>query len=369
MDSDPEKAPPPKAAGLKALWEAIQRNRRPLLLMFGIWIVIAVAAYLVSRSYWRDDLSRSLIGAVTLVAFAATALAVFGAKGPQMLITIVAAFGAVVAIGGGTVKLDSVLSDGPPQEGAVVNCPPEPDEAARHGFVASTDLGFAHLRSEPSLSAEVLLRYPPGCELELLRYCIGEPKVHWRFRVPDPVWFWADGDFRDGWIARADIRAGPGAGSLPREGCVGGKHEPLRPEITAPLQRGLSGAMEIVAAAPYATHVGFAVYYENVPGSTESARWHQISMDVNPSDGITSRWDTRSVPGQSGASAAPLTLIAVACLGLDFAYYNASDELVADMRSYVAANRGGEPPYPAPPPPPADTIAKAGATACKNTAR
>jgi len=353
--------------GLKSLWAAIRSSAKPVAWMLGVWILIAAAAYLVSRHWWRDDLSRSLIGAVALVLCAVSALAIFGVKGPRTLVTVLAAFGAVVAVGGGTVKVDTLLSDGPPQEGAIVNCPPEPSNRVPHGFVAETELGYSHLRSEPNLSAHVLLRYPPGCELEFTGYCIGEPKIHWRFHDPNPVWFHALGNFHDGYIPRADIRAGPGPGSkIPLTTCPGGESPPGRPEITTPLEHKLKGPLEITAAAPDAAEVGFAVYYEDLPGQASSTTWHQIGVDLNTADGISSNWDTRSIPGQSRRSPAPLTIAAVACLGLDFPFYEQGD-LAAGMRSYIAANRGGPTPQPLPPPP--ESMPEAGQTACNNQNR
>jgi hypothetical protein len=356
----------PSAEGLKSLSAAIRSNAKPLAWMLGIWVLVAVGAYLVSRLWWRDDLSRSLIGAVALVLCAVSALAIFGVKGPKTLVAVLAAFGAVVAIGGGTVKVDTLLSDGPPQERAIVNCPPEPPDQARHGFVAETDLGYAHLRTEPNLSANVLLRYPPGCDLQFTSYCIGEPKIHWRFHDPDPVWFHALGDFHDGYIAGADIRAGPGPNSLPLGACPGGESPPEQPEITAPLEHKLKGPIEITAAAPNATEVGFAVYYEDLLGQPRSATWHQIGVDTNTGDGTSSHWDTRSIPGQSLRKPAPLTIAAVACLGLEFPFYE-DGRLSTGMRSYVAANRSG--PTPDSPPPPAESMRDAGQAACNNQVR
>ena len=353
--------------GLKSLWAAIRANAKPLAWMLGIWILIVAGAYLVSRHWWRDDLSRPLIGAMALVLCALSALAIFGVKGPKTLLAILAAFGAVVAVGGGTVKVDTLLSDGPPQEGAIVNCPPKPADRVPHGFVAQTELGYSHLRSEPNLSAHVLLRYPPGCELQFTGYCIGEPKIHWRFHDPDPVWFHALGNFHDGYIPRADIRAGPGPNSkIELKACPGGRAAPQPPEITAPLEHELKGPVEITAAAPNAAEVGFAVYYEDAPGQPSSATWHQIGVDLNTADGISSSWDTRSVPGQSRKQPAPLTVAAVTCLGLDFAFYEDGD-LSAGTHDYVAANRGGPTPHPLPPP--QESMTEAGQTACNNQGR
>jgi hypothetical protein len=72
--------------GLKSLWAAIRSNAKPLTWMLGVWILIAAAAYLASRHWWRDDLSRSLIGAVALVLCAVSALAIFASRdrGPSL---------------------------------------------------------------------------------------------------------------------------------------------------------------------------------------------------------------------------------------------------------------------------------------------
>jgi len=331
--------------------------------MLCIWLAIAFGAYLVSVLVWRDDLPRSTIGAVALVLCAATALAIFGARGPKTLVGVVAAFGAVVAIGGGTVTLDALLDDGPPQEKAIVNCPPE--DPGKNGFVAP-DLGYALVRSEANLSGDVVLRYPPGCELRLPSYCIGEPKIHWRFNVPDPVWFRAPGDFRDGFIASADIRGAPSLKELDEAKSCPDIPPPDTPEITSPLEQRLSGEVEITAPAPHATQVGFAVYYENHPSRPGTARWHQIGVDVNPSDGISAQWDTRSVPGQSTPRPASVTIAAVPCIGLESPYYDDGD-LAAGERRYVVANRGG--PRPAKGSAPVEKMDRAGEQACNNAAR
>jgi hypothetical protein len=334
--------------------------------MLGIWILVAAGAYLVSRHWWRDDLPRSSIAIVAVVLCAGSALAIFGVKGPRTLVGVLATVGAVVAVGGGTVKVDTFLSDGPPREGAIVNCPSEPPAQALDGFVAETDLGYSHVRTQPSLSAHVLLRYPPGCELQFSSYCIGEPKIHWRFHDPDPVWFHALGDFHDGYIPGADIRAGPGPNSLPLRACRGGEPSPERPEITAPLEHKLKGPVEITVAAPNATEVGFAVYYEDQPGQPGSANWHQVGVDLNTGNDIRSDWDTRSIPGQSLRKPAALTIAAVPCLGLDFPFYR-DRRLIAGMRSYEVANRGG--PTPRPLTPPATSMSDAGQMACNNQIR
>ena len=275
---------------LKKLWRSIRANAKALAWMLTAWVVIGGLAYAASRIWWRDDLPRSLIGAGALVLCVIAALAIFGVQGPKTLVAVLAAFGAVVAVGGGTVKVDALLSDGPPQEGAVVNCPPTPSDQVRNGFVAETDLGYSLLRSEPSLSSHVLLRYPPGCQMQFTAYCIGEPKTDWRFHDPDPVWFYALGDFHNGYIPAADIRAGPPPGSLPLGQCEGGGKAPARPEITSPLKRTLKGPIEITAAAPGASEVGFAAYYEDRPGQESSAAWHQLGVDLNTGDGVSSNW-------------------------------------------------------------------------------
>ena len=234
-------------------------------------------------------------------------------------------------------EVERFFPSGPPDDGDLVDCPPAPPEGVPNGFVATTDLGYVHLRTEPNLSSHVLLRYPPGCELRIVRACVGEPKIHWRFRDPDPVWYWAEGDFHAGYIASADVRAAPGPRSVPLGTCAGGRQLPARAEITAPLHRRLSGPIEIAAAAPRATQMGFAAYYRDDPEDSESATWHQIGVDQTTNDGVTADWDPRSVPGQSRRAATPISIAAVPCLGLEFPWLDESR-----TRDYVVANRGGD---------------------------
>lgn len=356
----------PSLDGLRSLWRSIRANSRSLLTMLAAWVVIGGLAYAVSAIWWRDDLSRSLIGAVALVLCAVAALAIFGVQGPKTLVAVLAAFVAVAAIGGGTVKVDALLSDGPPQEGAVVNCPPAPPDRVTHGFVAETDLGYALLRSQANLSSHVLLRYPPGCKLQLISYCVGEPKANWRFHDPDTAWYYAAGDFHSGYIAAADIRAGAVLSALPMRSCPGDAASPQRPEITAPIAPTIKGPVQIAAAAPNTSEVGFAAYYEDRPGQASSSSWHQIGVDLNTADGVDASWDTRSVPGQSSPQPARVTLAAVPCLGLDNAF-SKNGKVAAGTRSYVVANRGG--PLPAPLSPPSGSMAEAGVAACNNQGR
>jgi hypothetical protein len=163
-------------------------------------------------------------------------------------------------------------------------------------------------------------------------YCIGEPKDHWLYHEPDAVWFkLADGH---GYVPSADITARPSADNVDLlPSCTHGKPLPAEPEITAPRRRRLTGPIEIAAAAPGAIEVGFAVHYAD---SAAGPDWHQIAIDVETGDGITARWDTRSVPGQ-GERGRPtaITVLVAPCLGLQFA------APVSDQRTYIAANGGG----------------------------
>jgi hypothetical protein len=211
-----------------------------------------------------------------------------------------------------------------------------------------------------------LLRYPPGCKLQLISHCVGEPKTHWRFHDPDPAWFYAAGDFHSGYIAAADIRAGAVLSVLPMESCDGGAPLPSKPEITAPIAKTIRGPIEIAAAAPNASEVGFAAYYEDQPGQVSSATWHQIGVDLNTADGVDANWDTRSVPGQSLRESARVTIAAIPCLGLDNAF-SRDRRVIAGTRPYVVANRGG--PAPAPAAPPRASMQEAGASACNNQGR
>jgi len=121
-----------------------------------------------------------------------------------------------------------------------------------------------------------------------------------------------------------------------------------------------------MAAVPNAIEVGFAAYYEEQPGQPSSATWHQIGVDLHTGDGIGSDWDTRSIPGQSLRKPAPLTIAAVACLGLDSPFHE-DGRPSAGIRSYTAANRGGPAPHALPPPP--KSMSDAGQMACNNQVR
>jgi hypothetical protein len=304
-------------------------GRRLLLLVLSVAVIVGLVLF-VSNNWWRDDIPRSAIAAVALGLGVLIALWLFGTRGSNVALSILAAIGAILIAAGTALDLDEVLSDGPPPKGALVDCPDFPD--GFDGIVAPTEIGYAHLRAEPNLHSDVLLRYPPGCRLAFDRYCLGEPKDDWRFDVLDPVWLRVRGG--DGYVASADLKVGPPRGSVPRGPCVQDRRGPTPPALTAPLSQRLKGPVEIAASAPRAIQVGFAVYYRDLPGEPGSATWHQIGVDLNTGDGVTTTWDSRSVPGQSRRRAASVSLMAVPCLGLEF------PALRPTTHNYFVANRG-----------------------------
>lgn len=330
------------------------------LVVFGVAFALIVgAALLVSDLKWRDELPRSTIAAVALGMIVLVTLWLFGSSGSKTALGAISAAALILAAAGSALNLDQRLPPGPPPPGALVDCPDYPSGRHPDGYVATTDLGYTLVRAEPNFSSDVLLRYPPGCRLAFDGYCLGEPKDDWRFHVRDPVWFsMVTGD---GYLASADIRAGPGAGSVDLLQCAGGERPPRPPEITAPVGSRLSGPVDIAVAAPGAIQVGFAVYYPEVAARPSSARWHQIGVDLNTGDGISAIWDSRSVPGQGERLPAAVTLLAVPCLGLEFP----DDDYVT--RSYVVANRGG--PEPSAIEPPGDSFREARQMACDNVER
>ncbi len=324
-----------------------------------VLVVIGAGAWLVAELIWRDELPRSTIAAAAVVAIVLLVLWLFGPTGWKSALGILGAIGAILAVAGTALDLDQRLPDGPPPVGALVDCPDFPKGSWPDGYVATTQIGYALVRAQPNLHSRVLVRYPPGCRLAFEAYCLGEAKDDWRFDVPDPVWFRPT--VAEGYVPSADIRAGPGPGALEVLECEGGERTPRPPELTAPSARLLTGPVEIAAAAPGAIEVGFAVYYEEVWGRPESGRWHQIGVDLNTGDGVTASWDSRSVPGQGGGHPASVTVLAVPCLGLEFA----AEEF--DQRSYVVANGGGRiPPIVKPPP---ELAPEARQLACDNTER
>ena len=322
-------------------------------------VSICGAAWLVAELNWRDELPRSTIAAIALGAIVLVVLWLFGPSGWKSALGILGAIGAILAVAGTALDLDQRLPDGPAPVGALVDCPDNPNGDQPDGYVASTQIGYALVRAEPNLHSRVLLRYPPGCRLAFDGYCVGEPKDDWRFDVLDPVWLAPTAT--EGYVPSADIRAGPGPGALDLRDCVGDEELPRPPEITAPLAKRLTGPVEIAAAAPGAVQVGFAVYYPELSGRPASARWHQIGVDLNTGDGATASWDSRSVPGQGDRRPASVTLLAVPCLGLEFA---ASE---SDQRTYVVANGGG--PAPTRISPPAELSIEARQMACDNVER
>jgi hypothetical protein len=320
--------------------------------------VVAGSAWLIADLKWRDELPRSTIAAGALVAVALIVLWLFGSSGWKSALGVLSAVGAILVTAGAAVDLDQRLPDGPAPPGALVDCPDYPEGTHPDGYVAELELGYTLVRPQPNLRTKALLKYPPGCRLAFDGYCLGEPKDDWRFDLLDPVWYSLAS--AEGYVPSADIRARPRRGIALLD-CEGDEPPPRPPEITAPPGGRLTGPVEIAAAAPGAIEVGFAVYYPEIAGRADSARWHQIGVDLNTGDGITANWDSRSVPGQGERRPASITLLAVPCLGLEFP----AEEV--DRRRYVVANGGG--PRPARITPPAESISGARQVACDNVER
>ena len=318
------------------------------------------AALLIANLVWRDQLARSAIAFVGLVVLGLIIVWLFGLSW-KTLLGVLGGLGTILVFAGTALNFGQMLPDGPPPVGALVDCPDLPegdytDGELTDGVVAATRLDYAEVRDRPNLGGKTLRKYPAGCKLAFEGYCIGEPKNHWFYHEQDPVWFWmADGDgYVDGYLPSADIAAGPSAEHIKRRlDCVHDKPLPDTPEITAPRRRRLTGPIEIAAAAPGAIEVGFAVYYAD---SYAGPDWHQIEVDVETGDGITARWDSRSVPGQ-GERGHPITVLVAPCLGLQFP---APDSV---QRNYVAANGGGGVSRKSPPPESIDHARRVACTA------
>ena len=358
----PDEDRPRLIDSLTERWRDASRNQRRGVYMSAIWLILIVAALIVADSVWRDDLSRSAIAVVTLTLMVVTALHFFGRRGWGTIAAVVGAAVIIFSLSGVTgLHVETLLPDGPIPAGAVI-CPALPDGHHFHGEVAEPDFGYTHLRAEPTLDAKIGQRYSNGCEVAFDSWCLGEPKNDWRFDVPDPVWLSvvdADPDYQ--YIASADVKAGPAGEHVSPRPCPEDKPRPGPPELTAPTSRRISGPVEIAAAAPDAVEVGFAVYFEEVPGQPWSASWHQIGIDFNTDDGITADWDTRSVPGQSRRLVAPVTILAVPCFGLEWPAKQAT------RSSYLISNRGGKRPAVLSPSP--ETLEGARQEACDNDAR
>jgi hypothetical protein len=324
----------------KRLWSWLVTHRTGLLkssadtriaIVVAGWILVALVAYLVATAFWHEDLSRQAIAVAALLAMAAVTFFCFGLGSAKAIAAALALLTTLVLLGGGTLRADNLLPEGPAPLGALVGCPPLPDEYEWEGNIAATDFPYAHLRAATEFGAPILARYPAECELGFNGYCIGEPAQDWRFDAPDPIWFIHAGN--PGYIASADVKSSPPPPRLLDETCEGSRPMPSRPEITSPVGKRISGRVEITAAVPHAAIVGFAVYYEDEPGRQDSARWHRIDLDLDTADGIATSWESRSIPGQGEQTSAPVTLAAVPCLGLEF------PAPTIDTKKYLVANR------------------------------
>ena len=295
---------------------------------------VAAATWLIADLVWRDRLPRSAIAAGALAALALIVVWLFGSKGWRAALGVLSALGAILLAAGTALDLDQRLPDGPPPAGALVDCPDNPEGDYTDGFVAATRLNYTSVRDRPTLIGKIWRRYPAGCRLAFEGYCIGEPKVHWLFHEKDAVWFsLADGH---GYVPSADITAGPSAENVRTPGLCSRQATTGAAGDHRAQGRRLTGPIEIAAAAPGAIEVGFAVCYADLAADPTWSDWHQIGVDVETGDGITARWDTRSVPGP-GRARSPGLDHGARCALLGAPVPGAE----SDQRNYVAANGGG----------------------------
>lgn len=233
--------------------------------------------------------------------------------------------------------LTNLLPSGPQPAGALVRCPTARLSTGWAGEVdqqVGTTGAFAY--SGASVYARGTRRYPAGCVLDFDGYCVGESLRDLRSAAPDTVWYRRGKDFIAG-ATITPISTSRRKGDAARP-CPGSVPPPRTPAFLAPLARALSGHPRLAVVAPYAEMVGFAAYFDNVPGSRGTGSWHRISVDRSASGGFHVTWDTLSAIGKQRVGT-QVTVVAVPCLALNFpaSVQSTRDYTVVPSRQLTAA--------------------------------
>jgi hypothetical protein len=273
--------------------------------------IVVLTSWAVAAAVPDEQLSRKVVGGVGFLVLAAALSLLWGGR----WLTIAAAMLGLAGYADLSI-VRGLLPDGPHRIGELAHCAGArlntsmsgqiDDEAGRTG-------ALVYVGADNSRRAET--RYPAGCSLDFEGYCVGQPVRDLRLHAPNSVWYV---------VRRRELLPAASVSPIVRplgigpSTCVGSAPQPLTPTIVEPRRTEIAGVVRFVAAAPYAQMVGFAAYYQDVPGDARTRSWHRISVDRSVSGGFHVRWDTLSAQPIGRSRRMRVIVAAVPCLALDF---------------------------------------------------
>lgn len=289
----------------KSLWEQWRSAPKRLPVAILIAIVVLAIATIVADQVSKDDITREAIAVVAFLLIALDILAFFGFP----------AFGVVAAVfafaGLGGANLADLLPEGP-RDVTKAYCPKAGPKAAFNGTVfENVPSDGAAVRSEANTGSEIVERYTANCRQNFKAWCIGEVQKDLALSTPDGLWYELSSD--KGLMASATVKVRRPPLNLPFSRCEGGRDPPVRPSFVSPQPKTVTKKAVLEVDAPRAPFVGLVAYFADKPGASESAAWHFVAQDLKPSDGISSDWEIRAVPGRL-TRPQPVVLAAVPCL-------------------------------------------------------
>ncbi|WP_371496869.1 helix-turn-helix transcriptional regulator [Kitasatospora sp. NBC_00374] len=223
---------------------------------------------------------------------------------PAVLAAVVLA----VAIGVSALVLPKLIGGSAPAASMVV--PPCADYAGPVAFTGRTYGTVTRVRQGPSLNADSIAEYPPGCAVSFSGFCLGDVIKDMTSNTPDMRWFKVSGG---GVISSGVIHGNPPKGMQP-EMCQGGSPMPSSISMTASQPGMGSDAIDLGATGTDLGIVGFAGYFTPAGAAVPGPKWQQIGFVAKSDSGFSSPWrlgPLRSEIAERGG----IPVVAVACLG------------------------------------------------------
>ncbi|MEV8092763.1 helix-turn-helix transcriptional regulator [Kitasatospora sp. NPDC085879] len=199
-------------------------------------------------------------------------------------------------------------SAGPTASGSV-GCPAA-DTSPTALFSGTTYNASTRLRAGASLSADVVLQVPSGCQLALTGFCLGDVVIDSTSGSPDMRWFKiATG----GYVSSSVVHGNPPAVIQPTD-CPDAVAPPASITLAVAPRSGEPGHYELRATGSHLGIVGYAAYVPRAGSSTP--QWQQLGMSSDAGAGFVAIWRP-ATPADNADAQVAVQVVAVACFGGD----------------------------------------------------
>ncbi|MFJ1702033.1 helix-turn-helix domain-containing protein [Kitasatospora sp. NPDC088346] len=224
---------------------------------------------------------------------------------PAVLAAVVLA----VAIGVSALVLPR-LTGGSSAPAASMVVPPCAEYSGPVAFTGRTYGTVTRVRQGPSLNADSIAEYPPGCAVSFSGFCLGDVIKDMTSNTPDMRWFKVSGG---GVISSGVIHGNPPKGMQP-EMCQGGSPVPSSISMTASQPGSGSDTIDLGATGTDLGIVGFAGFFTPAGAAAPGPKWQQIGFVAKSDSGFSSPWRLGPVRSEL-AERGGIPVMAVACLG------------------------------------------------------